>query len=189
MGQEGDANAARIEVRAQEDKATHAVKLQALALFAQRASAHYEWTFAPHHALTAGLFLQATGWIIPELGDAMACAGGEIGYRWYLAPDMTRWFVGSSLFGGRYFYAKTLRVRDLWEGDLSTKGAGWFNSWGAAIDVGYQYRFSNGGMVSGALGAQYNYATRGEGEMTKIAYVFAGDGIRPRILLEVGVAF
>ena len=164
----------------------NAIRVEAISLVGLRLSAEYERRLAPHHALVFGAFVQATGWVIP-LGDAMACIGGAVSYRFYSRPEMTGFFVAPGFMAGRYYSADTLSIGDLLKLDLSPKEGKFFSSFAPTLDIGYQHRFRNGGLVGIAVGTQFNFATRHD--MSDIAYWFAGNGLRPRIMLEVGSTF
>lgn len=166
--------------------APNAIRLEAISLVGLRLSAEYERRLAPHHAIVLGAFFQATGWVIP-VGDAMACAGGLVAYRFYSRPDMTGFFVAPGFVGGHYYSADTLSVGDLLRFDFSPKDGKFFSSFAPTLDIGYQHRFRNGGLVGIATGTQYNFASRHD--MSDIAYWFAGNGFRPRVMLEVGATF
>ena len=166
--------------------APHSIRLEAISLLATRLSGELERAFAARHALVVGAFVQATGWLV-SVGDAMACAGALVGYRVYVRPDRTGFFGGPSFMFGRYYTAKTIRIGDVLAGDLSTKDGGCFTSLAPAFDAGYAVHVGNGGLVALAVGAQYNFTARRE--MSNVASWFAGNGLRPRVMLQVGATF
>jgi hypothetical protein len=154
-----------------------------------RLSVAYQRSIAGGHTLALGVFGEATGFLIPTGGNAMAGAGGEISYLYYLRGGLSGFFLGPSIGVGRFYYADTITPKQIWYGDLSiSKDSGFFTSLEAGFDVGYLYMFKNGGLLGGGLGAQYNIANKTREEMSGIAYLIAGTGVRPRVLLIVGAA-
>lgn len=155
-----------------------------------RLSAAYLRSVVGRHVLSIGGFAQATGFLIPTSEQAMAGVGGELGYRFFSSEGMRGFFIGPSFSLGRYYYAESLQLKDILNADLSiSKNSGFFTGYALSLDVGYQYLFRNGGLLGFGLGAQYNVATKTQQEMSPIAYLIAGSGFRPRVLMIVGAAF
>ncbi len=160
-----------------------------IALWLGRISLAYQRSLVGRHVLAIGAFAQASGFLIPTDAQAMAGAGGEIGYLFYSRAGMSGFFFGPSVGLGRYYYASSLKLKDVLAGDFSiTKNSGFFSSFAFSFDAGYQHIFKNGGLLGFGLGAQYNFATKTEQEMSPIAFLFAGTGVRPRFLFVVGAA-
>lgn len=145
------------------------VRANPLALFIGRLSVDAEWMVAPHHALVGSphvtlaqdrgtLPANATGFTNPNATGF----GVELGYHYFLAPELEGLFFGPSL---------------LVDSTRPTPGGTRFTAYGGAFDVGYQAVVGPGFTLAAGGGLLFITAS---GAPVKLA---------PRVLLGVGWTF
>lgn len=155
---------------------TISIRLNPLPFFMSRLSADFEIMLAPHHALVVSpnltlkkfafhrgdVFTYGMGFA----GDDNSGFGAEVGYHYWTKRELEGIYFGPSLVFGA-----TLPP-------ANTNGKT-FAYVGGAIDVGYQYLFSNGFTLNGGGGVMLTGATAA-GSTAKAA---------PRLLFGVGWSF
>jgi hypothetical protein len=157
----------------------------AIALLMNRTSLGFERLPAPHHSIGLSGYCMAIG--ITHGGPNVAKgtvfgAGVELGYRYYAlenGPDGP--FVGVAAIWGYYNSRK-----DLYE--LKDDTATWYHHYGAAIDMGWAFHFDRITVLAFAIGAQRTW-TDERGNLSPIAQLLVGDGVRPRVQFQVGRVF
>lgn len=153
---------------------TTSIRFNPLPLFAGRLSADIELMLAPHHALVVSPNFtlhkvvfdrndDLLGYGLGYAGDDSAGFGGEVGYHYWLRRHLAGVYFGPSLVLGA---------------TLPEGGKG-FAYYGAAVDVGYQYLFSNGFTLNGGGGILIVNGTFG-GSVVHAA---------PRFLFGIGWSF
>jgi hypothetical protein len=170
-------------------------------LFAVRAQLSFEALLADHHAIEIVGFYGATrtNEVYPKacvaIGSAHACAlttlfqgeGGEIGYRWYSGTAGPRGFyVGPSFLLAHY----TATPAEGAGTSAAVYGADipYWNL-GGAVDAGWQAILADRWVVGLGGGLQYTVPTVQLPQQELPASIYANRGLRPRILLGLGVAF
>lgn len=142
-----------------------------------------------HHALVLSPFWARTTtapiYAFDDAGNARQLPeqsftgfGGELGYRYYKNEGGLRGcFAGPSLVGGSF----TAKASD----GKSTSYA----QYGVALDVGYQALVADRVVLGLGLGLQYLATSKSLPDQQFPANVYAGTGLRPRLLLFGGWAF
>ncbi|MEO8874006.1 MAG: DUF3575 domain-containing protein [Polyangiaceae bacterium] len=122
------------------------IRLNPLPFFLSRLSVDFEFMVAPHHALFASpnvtfhkfafhrseVIADALGYA----GDTSSGFGGEIGYHYWVHRQLEGIYVGPAFVFG----------------ETTPNGGKAFGYYGGAVDVGYQYLFSNGFTLNGGGG-------------------------------------
>lgn len=104
--------------------------------------------------------------------------GAELGYRYYTGENGPRGFyVNPSFLFGKYNAIPQL-------GDTVA-----YTNLGGAIDVGYQSIVADRWVVGIGAGLQYTVPSVTFPQQELTASIFANKGLRPRLLLALGVAF
>lgn len=131
-----------------------------------------------HHAIVASLFYAHTETNEDSFHNRFRGVGGEIGYRYYTGHDGPRGFyVSPSLLLGAY---DAIPAR----GEAQS-----FVNYGAALDVGYQATVADRWVVGLGVGLQYSQPDTTFPQQELPASVYANPGVRPRLLLALGLAF
>ena len=125
---------------------------------------------------------------VPGQSDTLTGGGFEAGYRYYTGRYGPQGFFAgaSALFGVyRYLHRTNLDTPTNTSDDTS------YNSYGLAIDGGYQVLLREHLVIGGGLGLEYrffdsqpNYETDSHAHQELIY----GSGLRPRFLLAIGGA-
>jgi hypothetical protein len=169
-----------------------------LTLLVVRAQLSFEGLLTDHHALELTAFYGATrtNQVYPNPADPTAegalttlfqGAGGELGYRWYSGTAGPRGlYVGPSFLLARYTAIPTRG-----EGTPSVMTGTSIPYWnlGGAIDVGWQAIFADRWVMNLGGGLMYTVPTHQFPAQELPASVYAIRGLRPRVLLGLGVAF
>ena len=157
-----------------------------------------EATLADHHALNLSLFYGATrtNQVPASMADMTQVDalttlfqgfGGELGYRWYSGKAGPRGlYVGASFLLAHYDATPTKGV-----GTSTARNGADVPFWnlGGALDVGWQGIFADRFVAGLGGGLQYTAPTHSFPQQEIPASVYANRGLRPRILLGLGVAF
>jgi hypothetical protein len=158
--------------------APDAVLVANLGLAWWRPSLDLEIPFASHHSVV----LTAT----EQLGTKGRATIGEVSYRVYPFGEARRLFVGVAAFAGGNHYEGTI-------GGAPAAGNGWF--YGAGVDVGWRWLFSNGVALGVGVGVQVqrsSLAGRGlvqdEGDFDLTTFEGTRSGVVPRLRFDVGWA-
>jgi hypothetical protein len=178
-----------------------AIEGNVLAATVGRFSVNVEYVFSRHHAaiVSPHFFYSA-----PGTKEEIDGGGAEIGYRFYSGDNGPEGvFVGASVLAGQYRYntvETTIAPSPIAAGTngcaaLTSPGLtcdSKYNSYGLAVDAGYQLLLHEHFVLSGGIGAQYNYFTN-EPTYRESSGIGAkdlfGPGFRPRILVAIGGAF
>lgn len=148
-----------------------------LTLFLVRAEASFEAMLDDHHVLQATLFYGSTT-TNSDSNNTFRGGGGELGYRWYSGTAGPRGLYIAPSFLGAYYEAIPQRGATVTYANL-----------GGAIDVGYQAIFADRWVAGLGGGLQYTVPTVTFPAQELPASVYAIRGLRPRLLLALGVAF
>jgi hypothetical protein len=172
-----------------------------LTLFVVRAELSIEALLTDHHALQLTGFFGSTRTnevypaSCPQMTGTKECAlttlfrggGGELGYRWYSGTAGPRGFyVAPSFLLARY--TATPAVGAGTSAAVSGADIPYWNL-GGALDVGWQAIFADRWVAGGGLGLQYTVPSHTFPPLELPASVYATRGLRPRLLLGLGVAF
>jgi hypothetical protein len=104
--------------------------------------------------------------------------GGELGYRYYSGLAGPRgFFVGPSFLIGAF----TATAQD------QSKTS--YMSFGGAVDVGYEMLVADRVALALGVGAQYTVTDKTIPNQQFPASIYANNGLRPRLLLSLGVVF
>ena len=150
-----------------------------------RISVGYEHQVAPHHSIGLAGFGMLFG--VTHGGPNVAKgtvfgAGGELGYRYYVGDrGPSGPFAGVSFVGG-YYHSR----RDLYE--LKDDSARWYLHYGWALDIGWAGYIDRITVLALAIGAQRTWVTE-KGNLSDLAQLLVGDGVRPRIVFQFGRMF
>lgn len=142
-----------------------AITLNPLSLSFLRFGANVEYLVARHHAIVVNPFVGA---------GSFTTLGAEAGYRFYLGTRGAHGlFAGPSLVFAHAMFP-----------------AGSLQTFGGAVDVGYQHVFDNGFTIGGGAGlmvlSESVWATVGE-SLVDLTGTF--DQVVPRLLFTVGYSF
>jgi hypothetical protein len=157
---------------------TTAIEANPLGIAIGRYSLNVEFLPDRHHAahLSGHVYFS-----VPGNQDELNGYGAELGYRYYTGRDGPEGlFLGGAFLIGQYQYdAEGLRIYQAYQ------------SFGGAIDVGWQFLVGGNFVIGPGVGAQYtHYSTDpvfAPGGFEK--ELFFGAGLRPRLLLSFGGAF
>jgi len=149
-----------------------------LTLFLVRAEASVEVLLADHHVLQLTGFYGSTTTNSDSDNNVFRGGGGELGYRWYSGTGGPRGlYIAPSFLAAGYVA-------------IPQRGASVpFANFGGAIDVGYQAIFSDRWVLGLGGGLQYTVPTVTFPAQELPASVYAIRGLRPRLVLALGVAF
>ena len=143
-----------------------------------RVSLNAELLIASHHGVMITPFYASTTTNTDSFENVFRGWGGEIGYRYYSGKNGARgFFIGPSLLLG--FYDAIPK-----RGDKVP-----FTNWGGALDVGWQALVADRWVVGLGTGVQYTVPSATFPSQELPASVYASRGLRPRLLLALGVAF
>lgn len=131
---------------------------------------HHGVIVSPYYTRTTGTertnFPRFSGW------------GGEIGYRYYVAPGGPRGlYLNPSLIGGRY------RGRPGIGDSVDVTG------FGAAFDVGFQAILGDRCVVGIGAGLQATWTDRTLPRQDLPVSIYANAGVRGRFIVALGIAF
>lgn len=169
-----------------------ALEINPLGVLIGRFGANAEYMAAPHHAIVVSAhYLFA----FPGVADQIDGAGAEAGYRYYTRADgMFGWFLGAGLtfasYRYRHFADVVRRASDqmILDGPVDNT----WQSFGAAIDAGWQMLLQEHLVLGAGVGVEYRYFVGAPGfeyvSHPRHDLVF-GEGLRPRMLLAAGGAF
>jgi opacity protein-like surface antigen len=153
---------------------TTSIRLNPLPFFVSRLSVDLEFMLAPHHALVVSPNVtfhkfafhrsDTIAYGLGYAGDDSAGFGTEVGYHYWIRRHLQGIYVGPSLVLGA---------------TLPPSPAKTYGYYGAALDVGYQYLFSNGFTLNGGGGLLIVNATP-TGSIVRAA---------PRFLFGIGWSF
>jgi len=147
-------------------------------LQASRYGANAELLLKSHHVAELTLYWANTLTNEDSFSNRFRGIGGELGYRYYTGHDGPRGiYVGPSLLLGGFDAVPA--------NGATTK----FENYGVAIDVGYQALVGDRWVVGLGGGVQYNRPNKTFSQQELPASVYANPGVRPRLLLALGVAF
>jgi hypothetical protein len=127
---------------------TTSLRFNPLPLFAGRLSVDLEFLLAPHSAIVVSPNVtfhklafarngNELGYGLGYAGDNSAGFGGEVGYHYWIRRHLDGVYVGPSLVLGATLPPAPTKT---------------FAYYGAALDVGYQFLFSNGFTLNGGGG-------------------------------------
>jgi hypothetical protein len=170
-------------------------------LFAVRAQLSLQILLTDHHALTLSGFYGATRTnevYSPSCvgkGSPHGCAlttlfqaeGGEIGYRWYAGTGGPRGLYVGPSFLLSHDTATPARGAGTSAAVFGAEIPYW--NLGGAIDVGWQAILADRFVVGLGGGLQYTVPTVTLPAQELPASIYANRGLRPRVLLDLGVAF
>ncbi len=169
-----------------------------LTLFLVRAELSFEVLLDDHHALQLTGFYGGTrtNEVYPNAGDTshqdalttlFQGGGGELGYRWYSGTAGPRGlFVAPSFLLAGYVATPTRGAGT----SVSANGQSIpYANLGGALDVGWQGIFADRWVAGFGAGLQYTAPTHSFPQQELPASVYAIRGLRPRLLLTLGVAF
>jgi hypothetical protein len=156
---------------------TTAIEANPLGIAIGRYSINVEFLPDRHHGahLSGHVYFS-----VPGNRDELNGYGAELGYRYYSGMNGPEGlFVGAMFLIGQYNYdAEGLRQYQA------------FQSFGGAIDVGWQFLVNGNFVIGPGVGVQYTYnPTEPVFEPGGIKDFLFGAGIRPRLLLSFGGAF
>jgi hypothetical protein len=147
-------------------------------LQASRYGANAELLVASHHVVAGTLYWANTLTNEDSFSNRFRGIGGEIGYRYYTGHDGPR-----GLFFGPSFLLGAFDA-------IPARGATThFGNYGLAVDFGYQALVADRWVVGVGGGIQYNRPDKTFPQQEVPASVYANPGVRPRLLLALGVAF
>jgi hypothetical protein len=147
-------------------------------LQASRYGANVEVLVASHHVVAGTLYYANTLTNEDSFKNRFRGLGGELGYRYYTGTDGPR-----GLFFGPSLLLAALEA-------VPARGAtASFENYGVALDLGYQALIADRWVVGLGGGLQYNRPTTTFPQQELPASVYANPGLRPRLLLALGVAF
>lgn len=147
-------------------------------LQAARYGANAELLVLSHHVIEGTLYWANTLTNEDSFNNRFRGIGGEIGYRYYTGHDGPRGiFVGPSFLLGSF---EAIPARG-----ATTQ----FQNYGVALDFGYQALVADRWVVGVGGGLQYNRPDKTFPQQEVPASVYANPGVRPRLLLALGVAF
>lgn len=184
-----------VETRQDDTRRPVALTINPLGFVIQRYGGNIEWSFAPHHALTASGYVQSVpvSMVKPFAGDievrdrnASPGLGGELGYRLYSGRrGADGLFIGGAFVAMPVAYPRLASVAGVTGGQTTVELERIYGI-GGAIDVGAQTVTRWGLTIGGGLGASF------------LAYDFPNDPARlpyslpavlPRLLLQTGYSF
>lgn len=147
-------------------------------LQASRYGANVEVLVASHHVLAGTLYWASTVTNEDSFNNRFRGIGGELGYRYYTGHDGPRGaFIGPSFLLGAF-------------DAVPARGATTsFENYGVALDVGYQALVADRWVVGVGGGLQYSRPSTTFPQQELPASIYANPGVRPRLLLALGVAF
>ncbi len=155
-----------------------AFELTPLSLVLRHFGATVELMAGSHHAINLGAY-----WTTWRTGDdsyhnTFEGAGGELGYRYYWGPDGPRGvFCGASVLAGTFVGIPEVGQHVP------------FQMYGGAVDFGYQTLVLDRWLIGLGLGLQYSHPTERIPQQELPISVIANPGLRPRLLLALGVAW
>jgi hypothetical protein len=147
-------------------------------LQASRYGANVEVLLASHHVLAGTLYYANTLTNEDSFKNRFRGVGGELGYRYYTGTDGPR-----GLFFGPSLLLAALEAVPARSASTS------FENYGVALDLGYQAIVADRWVVGLGGGLQYSRPTTTFPQQELPASVYANPGVRPRLLLALGVAF
>lgn len=163
---------------------SHFVYGQGIALLMNRLSFGYELLPEAHHSFGLGVFGQLIGVTHggPNVADGtVGGVGFELGYRYYAGErGPSGPFFGVAFIGG-YYHSRA----DLYERDDNSR---FYIHYGGAIDMGWAFWLDRTTVVALALGAQRTWVDE-RGNLSDLAQLLVGDGVRPRGQIQVGRVF
>jgi hypothetical protein len=163
-----------------------AVEMNPLAMAIGLFSMNVEVVPTEHHAL---VITPHYYYAVPGRDDSLTGGGFEAGYRYYTGHYGPHgFFVGGSFMFGAYQYIHGTTV-DV-PGFNVASSAAW-DSYGAAIDTGYQMLINEHIVVGLGIGAQYRYfnlTPTWESDSHSHQDLLYGPGFRPRFLFAFGGA-
>jgi hypothetical protein len=167
-------------------------------LFAVRAQLSFEVLLTDHHAIELSGFYGGTrtNEVYAPASDTshqhayttlFQAGGGEIGYRWYAGTAGPRGLYVGPSFLLAYGVATPARGAGTSSAVFGANVPFW--NLGGALDVGYQAILADRWVVGLGGGLQYTVPTVAFPAQELPASIYANRGLRPRILLGLGVAF
>ena len=148
-------------------------------------SMNIEVVVSEHHAIVLSPHYYFAN---PGRDDGITGGGVEGGYRYYTGKYGPHgFFLGGSFLFGVYRYVH----RTVIDTPTNTSDDTTADSFGLAVDGGYQILLGEHLVLGGGLGVQYRYFTAQpnyESESHAHQDLFYGSGIRPRFLLAIGGA-
>jgi hypothetical protein len=164
----------------------HSFEQNVIDILVGRASLTFEEVLVEHHALYATGHGQIAGFVVD---DWFAGAGAELGYRFYTGRGGTRGvYFGPSIFFAESYSGGTLAVESI-TGTLTGQKKPWMTAWGGAFEVGYKWMSRRGFLVGSGCGMELRAANRPQAEVSQLAWLFDGGGVRPRVGVVIGQAF
>ncbi len=151
-----------------------------------RLSVSLEQMLAQHHALYATAHGQIAGFIV---NDWFAGLGFELGYRFYTGRGATRGiYFGPSVFVAESYSGGTISPGSITETFTGEKKP-WMTDIGGAVEVGYKWMSPRGFLIGSGFGMELRATNRPKAEVSELAWLFDGGGIRPRVAIVMGQAF
>ena len=159
-----------------------AIELNPLPLYFGRLSANLEYMPLQHHAIVLNPQITHVSNELAVSGGANASQtfsgfGGEVGYRYYTGhKGIDGVFVGPSLIMGVY-------NAGLPDGNQA------FTTMGVAVDAGVKAVVWDHVAVGAGAGLQWVKVSHDFNDLPTRSELAVGNGVKPRILAEVGYAF
>lgn len=155
------------------------LEIAPLSFILRRYGGGAEVLVASHHAIVGSAYWFPTWTTKPDsFENEFRGWGGEVGYRYYLGEYGPRgFFAGASFLFGSFVGIPQV-------GDRVS-----FESYGGALDLGYQAIVADWLVLGLGAGIQYTAATESLPRQELPVSIFANAGVRPRFLASVGVAF
>jgi hypothetical protein len=157
----------------------HLLSTNAAAALLGRFGVDYQLMPAPHHAFVIGGHVK----LLPHVSrgtDEILGYGGELGYRFYSGSrGPTGFFIGPSVLAGRY----------AWEEGGNETNTGSLSRYGVAADVGWSTMIGSHFVLALGGGAQYAWVDSDRERVPDLTRLIIGKGLRPRALVQLGVAF
>jgi hypothetical protein len=148
-----------------------------LTLLLARYGGNLEVMLASHHVLVGTAYYAYTH-TNEDSNNIFRGIGGEVGYRFYFGKDGPRGlYLGPSFLIGHF--------------DAIPQTGATVNYWnyGGALDIGYQALVADRVALGLGGGVQYTVPTADFPAQELPASIYAIRGVRPRLLLSLGVAF
>jgi hypothetical protein len=151
-----------------------------------RLSFSIEQMLAQHHAVYLAAHGQIAGFVV---NDWFAGAGAELGYRFYLGRGGTRGvYFGPCAFFAESYSGGAIGLESI-TGTFTGEKKPWMTMAGGAFEVGYKWMSGRGFLIGSGFGMELREASRPKAEVSQLAWLFDGGGVRPRVSIVMGQAF
>jgi hypothetical protein len=151
-----------------------------------RVSLCIEQMLGQHQALYLAGHGQIAGFVVD---DWFAGAGAELGYRFYTGRGGTRGiYFGPSVFFAESYSGGTIALESI-TGTFTGEKKPWMTAVGGAVEAGYKWMSGRGFLIGSGFGVELRAANRQKSEVSQLAWLFDGGGVRPRVSVVMGQAF